>query len=293
VNACTPICLEVKVYETGACKMTAEEHLKQNDLKGALQKLQEQVRTQPGNAEYRIFLFQLLALLGQWDRALAQLNIAGELDAATLAMVVMYRQVIACERLREEVFLGHRDPVVLGQPAEWVALLLQALKLTAEGQYSKSQELRSGAFESAPTTSGSIDGRAFEWLADSDSRLGPMFEVIIEGRYLWVPLERITSVTLEEPSDLRDLIWLPAHFTWINGGEYFGVIPARYSASYNSADPLLALCRKTDWEDCGNGLFLGLGQKTLTTNVADFPLLDVRSIRFDNAETAMKESTGG
>lgn len=273
--------------------MTAEEHLKQNDLNGALQKLQEQVRAQPGNSEYRIFLFQLLALLGQWDRALTQLNLAGELDAAALAMVVMYRQVIACERLREEVFLGHREPVVLGKPAEWVALHLQALKLTAEGQYSKSQELRDKAFDLAPATSGSIDGKAFEWLADSDSRLGPMFEVIIEGRYLWVPLERIASITIDEPADLRDLIWLPAHFTWVNGGEYYGVIPARYSSSYDTEDPLLTLCRKTDWKDCGHDLYLGLGQKILTTNIADFPLLDVRSICFDNDDSTMEDAANG
>jgi type VI secretion system protein ImpE len=275
-------------------KMTAEEHLQQSDLKGALQKLQEQVKAQPSKVEYRIFLFQLLAVLGQWDRALTQLNVIGELDDAALAMVVMYRQVIGCERFREEVFLGHRDPVVFGQPAEWVALLLQALKLTAEGQYSKSQELRSRAFELAPTLSGSIDGTDFDWLADSDTRLGPMLEVIVEGRYLWVPLERIASVAIEEPTDLRDVIWLPAHFIWANGGEYYGVIPARYPASYNSDDPLLALCRKTNWEDCGNDLFLGSGQKILTTEVDDFPLLDVRSICFDdNARTAMGEIPGG
>jgi len=274
--------------------MTAEEHLQQGDLKGALQKLQEQVRAQPSKVEYRIFIFQLLAVLGQWDRALTQLNVIEELDDAALAMVVMYRQVIDCERSREEVFLGHRDPVILGQPAEWVALLLQALKLTAEGQYLKSQELRSRAFELAPTLSGSINGTDFDWLADSDTRLGPMLEVIVEGRYLWVPLERIASVTIEEPTDLRDVIWLPAHFAWINGSEYYGVIPARYPASYNSVDPLLALCRKTKWEDCGNDLFLGLGQKILTTEVDDFPLLDVRSIRFeDNAKTAMEDISGG
>lgn len=274
--------------------MTAEEYLQQGDLKGALQKLQEQVKSQPGKVEYRVFLFQLLAVLGQWDRALTQLTVIEELDDAALAMVVMYRQIIDCERFREEVFLGHRDPVVLGQPAEWAALLLQALKLTAEGQYSKSQELRSRAFELAPTLSGSINGTDFGWLADSDARLGPMLEVIVEGRYLWAPLERIASVTIEEPADLRDVLWLPAHFTWVNGGEYYGVIPARYPASYNSDDPLLALCRKTGWEDCGNDLFLGLGQKILTTEADDFPLLNVRSIRFEgSAKTVMEESSGG
>ncbi|MGH8499619.1 MAG: type VI secretion system accessory protein TagJ, partial [Methylococcales bacterium] len=261
--------------------MTAEEHLKQGDLKGALLKLQDRVRANPANADYRVFLFQLLSVLGQWDRALTQLNVAGELDDATLAMVSMYRQVIACERFREEVFLGRQDPVLFGQPSEWVALLIQALKLTTEGRYAISRELRERAFDLAPAVSGTIDGAAFEWLADSDSRLGPVLEVIIEGRYFWVPLERIVKVTIEKPVDLRDVMWLPAHFTWTNGGEHYGVIPARYPASYQSDDPLFALSRKTAWQDCGEGLFPGLGQKILTTDKADYPLLDLRAIQFE------------
>lgn len=273
--------------------MTADEYVKQGDLNAALQQLQGQVRTQPEKAENRVFLFQLLAVMGQWDRALAQLNVAGELDAATLAMVAMYRQVIACERFREDVFLGRQDPVIFGKPEEWVALLLQALKLTVQGEYIKSQELRNHAFELAPAVSGNIDGMEFKWLADSDSRLGPVFEAIVEGRYLWVPLQRIAVVNIDKPVDLRDIVWLPAHFAWINGGESYGVIPARYPASYNSDDPLLALSRKTVWEDCGNDLFLGLGQKILTTEKVDYPLLDVRSIRFDSQPETAPEHSGG
>ncbi|WP_333874592.1 type VI secretion system accessory protein TagJ [Methylobacter sp.] len=273
--------------------MTADEYVKQGDLNAALQQLQGQVRTQPAKAEYRVFLFQLLSVLGQWDRALTQLNAAAELDDAALAMAAMYRQVIACERFREEVFLGRRDPVVFGQPEEWLALSIQALKLTAEDQYSKSQDLREQAFELAPTVSGSIDEIAFDWLADSDPRLGPVFEAMLEGGYFWVPLQRIRSINIEKPVDLRDVVWLPAHFTWTNGGESYGVIPARYPESYNNDDSLLALSRKTAWQDCGNGLFLGIGQKTLTTESSDYAVLDVRSIQFNVADEPAVEHSGG
>ena len=34
-----------------------------------------------GDAALRIFLFQLLAVQGQWERSLNQLNVAAELDA--------------------------------------------------------------------------------------------------------------------------------------------------------------------------------------------------------------------
>lgn len=278
--------------QTGA-QMTAEEYVKQGDLNAALQQLQAQVKAQPAKSEYRVFLFQLLSVMGQWDRALTQLNIAGELDDAALAMVAMYRQVIACERLREEVFLGRHDPVVFGQPEEWQALLLQALKLTADGQYLKSQDSRNQAFELAPAVSGHIDGTAFDWLADSDPRLGPVFEAIIEGRYFWVPIQRIRSINIEKPVDLRDVVWIPAQFTWTNGGESYGVIPARYPESYKNSDPLFSLSRKTDWQECGDGLFLGIGQKILTTESSDYALMDIRSIQFDPIGEPPTEHAGG
>ena len=39
------------------------------------------------------------------------------------------------------------------------------------------------------------------------------------GRYYWVPWQRIRTLALEQPSDLRDYVWMPAGFTWANGGE--------------------------------------------------------------------------
>ena len=50
---------------------------------------------QPGRCQAARFLFQLLAVQGQWDRALTQLNMAGEMDAAHLAMVQTYREAFA------------------------------------------------------------------------------------------------------------------------------------------------------------------------------------------------------
>ncbi len=47
--------------------MQAEESLREGRLQDALAELQAQVRKEPANAKYRIFLFQLLAVLGQWN----------------------------------------------------------------------------------------------------------------------------------------------------------------------------------------------------------------------------------
>ena len=263
--------------------MLAEQSLNEGNLKEALAQLQDQVRRDPGNAKLRTFLFQLLSLTGNWERALTQLNVAGELDAGVLAMVQTYREALRCEALRAEVFAGRRSPLVFGKPEQWVALLLEALRLASEGQSARSQQVRDQAFEMAPTTGGRIGDRAFEWIADADPRIGPMLEAIVNGRYYWVPFNRIKTVQIDPPEDLRDLVWAPAHFVWANGGETVGLIPTRYPGSEQTEDGAIRLARRTEWLDSGDGLHTGLGQRMLATDIDEFPLLEIRRIDLDSA----------
>ncbi|MGR8928995.1 MAG: type VI secretion system accessory protein TagJ [Gammaproteobacteria bacterium] len=258
----------------------AEQHLKDGRLDEALSHLQVQIRQAPQDPKLRVFLFQLLALSGQWDRALNQLNVCGELDSANLAMVQTYREAIRCEILRNKVFAGETSPLIFGQPEQWLADLLVAIKLSAHGQYSEAVELRQKAFDEAPATSGTINEQAFQWIADADSRLGPVLEVIVNGRYYWVPFCRISKITLEPPTDLRDLVWLPAQLIWSNGGGSVGLIPSRYPDSELCADFLLRLARKTEWLEAANGEFHGVGQRMLATNVDDYSLFDIRELVF-------------
>src|SRR5882672_1565402 len=144
--------------------MTAEESVKAGRLDEALAELQAQVRKQPAEPRLRIFLFQLLSVLGQWDRALTQLKVAADLDASAATMMATYKEVLRCEMLRSEVFAGKQRPLLFGKPAEWMALLVEALRLGAEQKFEEAAKLREQAFEAAPTTSGSVDDQPFEWI---------------------------------------------------------------------------------------------------------------------------------
>ena len=103
-------------------------------------------------ADLRVFLFQLLSVLGQWERALNQLNVAADLDAKTLAMAQMYREAIKCEALRADVFAGKTSPVIFGEPEEWLALLIESLLVQGKSRAAEAQSLRERAFEAAPTS---------------------------------------------------------------------------------------------------------------------------------------------
>ena len=182
--------------------MNAEDLVHRGQLKQALEALQTQVRQHPADAKLRVFLFQLLALTGAWQRALGQLDSAAELDAKTLPMVGMYQDAVRCEAHRETVFTGHHQPLLFGEPEPWMALLFEALRLIGQGNLSAAAELRDQAFEQAPATPGEINGEAFDWIADADGRIGPMLELILNGRYYWVPFARIPGSILNPPRSI-------------------------------------------------------------------------------------------
>jgi type VI secretion system protein ImpE len=260
----------------------AEQALRDGDPKKALALLQDRIRAAPADAKLRVFLFQLLCVLGQWDRALNQLTVSGELDASTLAMVQTYREAIQCERLREDVFLGKRAPLLFGEPEAWVALLIEALLREGQGEADAAATLREQAFETAPSVPGQVDGKPFEWLADADMRIGPVLEAVINGRYYWVPFTRLSKVDIDPPTDLRDSVWMAAHLEFSNGGEVVALIPTRYCGT-DLTQPILALARQTEWTEKRPGFFCGLGQRLFTTEAGDLALMDIRSITFTPA----------
>ena len=271
----------------------AEELIAAGDPQGALDLLQRQVREHAADTKLRVFLFQLLCVLGQWQRASTQLEVCGELDAATLPMVNTYREALKCELVREAVFAGKTTPIAFGQPQAWVAWLVEALQAQARGDAAGAARLRTEAFEAAPATPGTLNGEAFEWIADADSRLGPVIEAVIKGRYCWVPFAAVAKVVIEAPVDLRDLVWAPAQFQLHNGGQTVALIPTRYVGSGASATGALQLSRATGWLELAPDHFSGLGQRLFTTSGPELGLLETREIVLAETPADIEDEPAG
>jgi type VI secretion system protein ImpE len=251
-----------------------------DDLAGELKRLQGEVRARPDDAKLRTYLFQLLAVQGDWQRALNQLQVSAQLTAAAIPMAQTYREAIRCEVFRGEVFAGKRTPHVLGEPPAWIGLLVDALEKLAHGHVAAAAALRAKAYEQALARGGAIDGKPFEWIADADSRLGPVCEAIIDGKYYWVPFERLANVKVDAPSDLRDIVWSGAQLTLATGAIQLALIPARYPGSETADNDALRLSRMTTWRDLGSDTYVGTGQRMWATDAGEYPLLDTREIVF-------------
>lgn len=265
---------------TSSVAASPETLLANGQLDEALRALSAEVRSRPADAKLRVFLFQLLALQGEWERATNQLNVAGELDQQNALMVSAYSFALRGERERAAVMTGAANPAVLGAPAAWHTLLAQSLEALCAGRIEPALALRADAFDAAGAVRGSIDGEPFEWIADADPRFGPCLEVILKGGYAWVPFSHLQSLTFEAPVDLRDKIWAPVQIAWQGGGEAVGFVPCRYPGSERGGAGL-ALAARTEWAEQGKDSFVGHGQRMFVTDSAEYSLLDVRAVTFD------------
>ncbi len=269
---------------------TATDHLKAGDLSATLSALQDAVRADPSDAQLRIFLFQLLCVIGDWNRAIRQLKLCAELDDSAVPMAQTYREAIICEAYREKVFTGEKEPMIFGQPQGWIVMMVQALAALAEGRAEEAANLRARAFDEAPATPGTLDEKPFEWIADADMRLGPILEVIVNGRYYWMPFNVLSSVRCDPPADLRDAVWTAAQLTLQNGGEFVGLIPTRYPATLAQGDDQAKLARSTSWMDAGAETFVGIGQRLLATDFGDTAVMDLRNLQLDPVPQAAQQS---
>lgn len=264
--------------------MDAATLVREGRFRDALAALESQVRADPADPKLRVFLFQLLAVLGDWERASGQVRVASEMDGANLLLAHAYSAAIRCELMRQDVCAGRRAPLVFGEPAPWLADLVQAVSVLARGDAVGALALRDRAFEQAPAVGGTMTigngpAQAFSWLADADARFGPVLELFVDGKYYWVPCDRIQVIAIDAPTDLRDLVWMTGSARWATGGESAVMIPARYPLTDGEDEALLG-GRRTEWNEPIAGYGVGRGQRMLTTDGGDHAIMEVRRIEF-------------
>jgi len=236
--------------------LSARELYQAGKLSEAVRALGGEVRDNPGDAQRRTFLFELLCFAGEYDRAEKQLDVLAQGSGEKELAALVYRTALRAEKTRHELFEKKEYPKSAGGGER------QAL-------------------------CGTLNGKTFESFADADPRIGPRLEVFAGGAYMWLPFEQIASVRIEAPRRLRDLLWTPAivraraHAKEKDLGEV--LLPALAPFSWKHQDEVVRLGRATAWEESSEGE-LPIGQKMFLVDDAEFPLLELRQLEFSEVE---------
>ncbi len=267
-------------------------------LQEALLRAQDVVKHRPADVTARWGLFELLCLLSDWTRALKQLQTCVQLDKSLEPTAQMLRDLIRAETQRKAVWLGEQLPVPVVDMPQWMGLMAQALMHHANKNTHEEDQARSQALSLAPSSAGRMLMRSagdvspakehrFEWVTDTDTRLGPVCELVVAGSYRWLSYSDVARMNLRMPSKLLDLIWLPVEMHLRHSPLEMNVfIPVRYPETLpaqlaGGVDDALLLARLTQWQELGETGVYAQGQKVLMTQLGDWPLLDIAQIHFD------------
>jgi type VI secretion system protein ImpE len=236
--------------------LNARELYQAGKLNEAVRALGSEVRDNPGDAQRRTFLFELLCFAGEYDRAEKQLDVLAQGSGDKELAALVYRTALRGEKTRHELFEKREYP-----------------KSAGTGQ--------------PHGVRGTLNGKPFVSLSDADPRIGAHLEVFAGGAYMWFPFDQIASVKVDAPRRLRDLLWTPAilraraHAKEKDLGEV--LLPALTPFSWKHEDDAVRLGRATVWEDSSEGE-LPAGQKMLLVDDEEFPLLELRQLEFSEVE---------
>lgn len=231
--------------------MGVAELYREGKLKEAIQALGVEIRDNPADVRRRTFLFELLCLAGEYERASKHLALLSSVSPDAEVGAIVYRSAMVAERERQNAFQKRNYPESAGSAG-------------------------------TKPLSGTLNGRPFTSIEDADPRIGARFEVFLAGEYVWLPMEYVVSIKMEAPRFLRDLIWSTAlidtnaKFSDQKFGEV--LMPAIYPLSWQHADDNVKMGRATDWQDTDEGA-IPFGQKMLVLDGEEaVPFLEIREL---------------
>lgn len=244
--------------------MIAKELFNAGKITEAQQALSAHLRDHPTDTAARTFLFEVLVLAGEYERAERQLSVLAKSSDKAEMGAVLYYSALHAEKTRHELFQKQAFPKADGEPRH-------------------------------PTSfKGTLNGKPFSSIRDADPDIGARLEVYAAGAYLWISFEHIDTIQIEAPSKLRDTIWTPAYV--LTGESFKGtelgevIIPAIYPFSWKHPDENVWAGRATAWGADDAGVEYPSGQKLFLVDDEEVPLLSIRSLVFEHPEAEKTEA---
>lgn len=212
------------------------------------------LRDKPADTAARTFLFELLCVAGDYNRAEKQLAVLADGSPDKETGAIVYYAALHAEKTRHELFEKQAFPA-----------------------------------DSPKSPAGELNGKPFQEIRDADPDIGARLEIYAAGAYLWLPFEHVAELEMGPPQRLRDTLWAPAlvqtaaSFQGKDLGEV--LIPAIYPFSWKDPDEQVWLGRLTTWLADDEGNEYPSGQKMLLVDGEEIPFLEVRSLKFFHSDT--------
>jgi type VI secretion system protein ImpE len=260
--------------------MDAKDLIRAGKLAEARSLLVAGVKAAPADAGRRTLLFQVLCLLGEWDKASLHLDTLGAQDLKAQVGVQVYRNLIHAEKEREEVFTSGRRPSFMPNMPPYAESFFQIWDHIAEGRTEEAEAAHASIFEALPLPSGTLNSNPFTGFRDTDSFLSPFLESFVHDRYVWLPIAAVRELTIAPPKTLFDTLWMSGHLTTWEGLAMNCFLPVLYPLSHRHEDDRVKLGRMTDWKSAGGSFVRAMGQHVFEVGEEDVNIMEIRELVF-------------
>lgn len=240
------------------------------------------VKQAPTDLGRRVLLAELLLFSGNLERADVILDAAGQLDPSAMMVVSEFRQLLRAETARRQLYRDGRVPEFLGEPEPWERAALAAFVSWRAGDFAAAKASAEEAESLRPASSGTCNGTAFDDFRDADDMLPGFIETLTTtGKYYWIPVSRIETMTFHAPKRPRDLVWRRCSMSVNAGPDGDVYIPVTYFAETDATDDAHRLGHLTSWSDEDAGPVRGSGQRVFLVGEEAAGIMDLTEIEFN------------
>ncbi len=264
--------------------MNALELFRAGKLHDALEASAAETQRKPADPSPRDLMAQLLCFTGQLQRADKQLETLALQFPDRAPAIALIRQLLRAAEAREQFYRDGRFPEPVVELTPVVRQHLEASVLMRGGDLSGADELLVEAERRRPRLAGTCDGTAFTDFRDVTDLLAPVLEVLTPtGKYAWVPMESVAELSLQPMESPLDVLWRRARMM-IRGGPHGDVyLPQLYYGSHAVEDEELQVGRAADWLEAEHEPLRGVGQKVMSVDGSDIPLITISELRFNTS----------
>ena len=255
-------------------KMT--QMLQMGQLTEAIQYLENGLKDDPINVDFRSSLIELLCIKGDLERADKQLNLMVQKHPEFLIGATNLRQLIRAEQARKDFANGISVPELFnGTNAHSEALLQLSIELhngdraSIKDKAEKLEALR-------PTLTMTLDDTEINEMRDMDDSLGGFIEIFgTDGKFYLAELSEIEYITFKPAASIIEQVWRRVDLSIKDGPSGEAHIPMVYVQSESDAEKL---GRETDWKEIGDELMVGVGHKMWFVDDAAVPFSEFKRL---------------
>jgi len=278
----------------------------------AVAELTRALASSPNDRAMNVMLFTLLCFEGDFDGAGRQLDLLSvdfhahkdstgverglDIVAELVRLSDVYRNVLAAEARRRDVFHGSGLPQFLSPPPACVEAYLRLVKTLQTDKSDAAMALES--IESAtPAVTGELSAAAdcldnhhlwffgfenasqpFSSIRDADDRLAAVLEVFHEAEYFWVPISQVVQLTIAGRTPLLEELWLKARLTVVDRPALDVFLPAVYIDSALHPNVKAGGGAATEWTVIDNRMVVGAGHRMFLVDGQQVRVADIGTI---------------